>query len=57
MYTFQKNVSCLYIKYIYLLYEYKYRLVNACKYFQNIYCMCVFLYYILSNKLTQIIHI
>ncbi len=28
----------------YKLYEYKYIHVNTCKYFQNIYCMCVYLY-------------
>ncbi len=48
----------LYIKYIYLqykLYEYKHRHVNACKYFLNIYCMCVYLY--IHNKYTQNTHI
>ncbi len=37
----------LHMKYIYIqykLYEYKYIHVNTCKYFQNIYCMCVFIY-------------
>ncbi len=39
---FQKNM--LFIYYKYKLYEYKYRHVNACTYFQNIYCVCVFIY-------------
>ncbi len=26
------------------LYEYEYIYVNTCKYFQNVYCMCVFIY-------------
>ncbi len=49
---------CLYIKYIYIwynLYEYKYIQVNTCKYFQNIYCMCMSLY--IHNKYTQYTHI
>ncbi len=52
-----RKKKCLYIKYIYLeykLYEYKYRHVNTCKYFQNIYCMCVYLY--IHNKYTQNTH-
>ena len=58
MYIFQRNILFLYIKCIYLpykLYEYKYRHVNACKYFQNIYRMCVYLY--IHNKYTQNTHI
>ncbi len=54
MYIFQKNMPCLYIKYIYLeykLYEYKYIHVNTCTYFQNIYC---FYMYIINKRRTHI---
>ncbi len=42
----------IYIKYIYIHYndEYKYIHANTCKYFQNIYCMCVSLYNPKSEK-------
>ncbi len=52
MYIFQKNMFCLYMKYIYKLYKYIY--VNTCKYFQNIYCMCVYLY--IDNEYTHSIY-
>ncbi len=58
IYIFKKNMSHLYIKYIYIwynLYEYKYIYVNTCKYFQNMCCMCVSLY--MHNKYTQHTHI
>ncbi len=53
MYIFKKKMLRLYILnvFIYKLYEYKYIHVNACKYFQNIYCMCVYLY--IHNKYTE----
>ncbi len=41
----KKNMLCLYIKYIHILYEYK---MYTDKYFQNIYCMCVYLH--MHNK-------
>ncbi len=48
MYLFQKNVFCLYIKYIYIwhkLYEYKYIHVDTCKYFKNICCVYLYIQY------------
>ncbi len=44
---------CLYIKYINI--KYKNINVYTCNYFQNIYCMCVYLY--IHNKYTQYTHI
>ncbi len=44
---------CILNIFIYKLYKYIY--LNACKYFQNIYCMSVFLY--IHNKYTQYTHI
>ncbi len=47
MHVFKKNMLCLYIYII----KYKYINVYTCKYFQNIYSMCVYLY--IHNKYTQ----
>ncbi len=58
MYIFQKNMLCLYIKYIYLLnqlYEYKYRHVNIFKIYACVY-FYIYIQYI-HNKYTQNTHI
>ncbi len=57
VYIFKKNMLRLYIKYIYIwynLYDYKYKRVNACKYFLNMLCVCI---YNIHNKYTQYTHI
>ncbi len=46
MYIFKKNVYILNI----FIYNIKYINVYTCKYFQNIYCMCVYLYIHIINK-------
>ncbi len=55
MYIFKKNMLRLYIQYIYIWYKlYEYKYVNKWKYFQNVCCMCVYLY--IHNKYTQHTH-
>ncbi len=49
MYIFKK------ICYVYILHICIYINVYTCKYFQNIYCMCVYLY--IYNKYTEYTHI
>ncbi len=50
MYIFKKNVYILKIFiYIYINYMNKYIHGSKCKYFQNIYCMCIYLYIIYTQ--------
>ncbi len=57
VYIYEKSVIfilCYIMLYIYIytnLYDYKYKHLHTCKYFLNIYCMCVSLY--TQNKYTQ----
>ncbi len=45
-YVYINTHTCMYIYFrkMLSLYEYKYRHVNTCKYFQNVYCMYEYLY-------------
>ncbi len=56
MYAFKKKYDVYILNlFIYNITEYKYTQVNACKYFLNVYGMCVYLY--IHNKYTQYTHI
>ncbi len=58
MYIFYTNMLCLYMKYIYILYEYKFVYLNTCTYFQNtvyrLLYVCLYIYithiYNVNNK-------